>query len=91
MCLLAENPKAKDSNVDINGFPLSTSDTLVAASGTGDRRIAYSPLTWGEKRAQQANLNTLPPEFLVSWNIGKYDFMCIIAYMFLRTIKGLYI
>ena len=63
-------PKAKDLDVDINGFHLSTTDKLVAASGAGDRRIAYSPLTEDDKRKQQANLYTLPSEFLAAWNVG---------------------
>jgi len=69
-CLPVSKATAKDSCVDINGFQLSTSDKLVAASGAGDRRIAYNPLTVRDKRSQQANLHTLPPEFLASWNVG---------------------
>ncbi|KAL7541871.1 hypothetical protein ACHAXR_011300 [Thalassiosira sp. AJA248-18] len=65
-----QKPKAKDTNVDINGFHLSTTDKLVAASGAAARRIAFSPLNEDEKRAQRANLHTLPPEFLTAWNVG---------------------
>jgi len=63
-------PKAKDSDIDINGFHLSTKDKFVTASGAGDRRMAYNPLDEKEKITQQANLHTLPPEFLASWNDG---------------------
>lgn len=71
-----------------NGFHLCTKDKLVAASGAGDRRIAYSPLNENEKRAQRANLHTLPPEFLAAWNDG---FNCIgtkVARL-LEEIKGM--
>lgn len=62
--------EAKESNVDINGFHLSTRDTFAAASGASDRRAVYEPLNDSEKRQQRAFCHTLPPEFLTAWNAG---------------------
>ncbi|KAL7531410.1 hypothetical protein ACHAXR_004022, partial [Thalassiosira sp. AJA248-18] len=59
-----------ESNVDINGFHLSTKDTFAAASGAGDCRTVNQPLTDTEKRQQRAFCHTLPPEFLTAWNTG---------------------
>ena len=64
-------PKAAESKEsDINGFHLSTKDTFTAASGAGDRRAVYQPLTDAEKRQQRAYCHTLPPEFLTAWDNG---------------------
>ena len=70
-----QKPEAKqestESTFDINGFSLSTKDTVAAGSTcAGDRRISYQPLTDKEKREQRAFCHTLPPEFLTSWNDG---------------------
>mmetsp|Transcript_32798 Transcript_32798/g.68981 ORF Transcript_32798/g.68981 Transcript_32798/m.68981 type:complete len:1630 (-) Transcript_32798:512-5401(-) len=69
----SEKPQANEgnvSNVDINGFHLSTKDTFSAASGAGDRRGVYQPLNDSEKRQQRAFCHTLPPEFLTAWDNG---------------------
>ena len=59
---------SKESNVDVNGFQLTTKDSIVAVtSGAADRRINYQPLDESEKRQQRAICHTLPPEFLTAW------------------------
>ncbi|KAL7550676.1 hypothetical protein ACHAWF_013896 [Thalassiosira exigua] len=63
-----QKAEAADSAIDINGFHLSLSNKVVAASGAADRRIAYSPLTENQKRSQRANLHTLTTDFLSTCN-----------------------
>lgn len=61
-----------ETNVNINGFNLTTKDVLVSssASGANYRRVVYEPLTAAEKSAQRSCCHTLPAEFLSSWNRG---------------------
>jgi len=62
--------ESKASNVDINGFHLSTKDIFTAANGATGRRVVYEPLDDAEKREQRSYCHTLSPEFLTAWNTG---------------------
>ena len=59
------------TTMDINGFHLSTKDSVsVALATANDRRALQDSLTDSEKRQQRAVCHTLPPEFLTAWNDG---------------------
>ena len=64
-----QKPKAKDSEeADVNGFHLCTKDTMVTATGAGDRRSAFNYLSDSDKRMQRSVLHTLSSGLLDNWH-----------------------